>query len=98
MKKFLILLCSILTITLFLFADPALAGPGGKIASTIFDSFLGKILFLVLFIIFLPLIILDNLKQRSAEKRTRKDLGFMSQFGEMFDWLSIVDPGFKTVV
>ncbi|KZY63542.1 Tim44-like domain-containing protein, partial [Oleiphilus sp. HI0066] len=69
--------------------DPALAGPGGKIASTIYESFWGKVLLVVLFIAFLPLIILNTIKKKLAEKRARKDLAYMTRYSDVFDWLSL---------
>ena len=42
---------------LLIVIEPALAGPGGKIASAIFDTFWCRVIFIVLTIIFLPLIL-----------------------------------------
>jgi len=73
----------------FLMVEPALAGPGGKIASTMFDSTWGKVLLVLLFIFFLPLIAVNSIKLKMAEKRAFKDLAFMSHYSEHFDWLRI---------
>ena len=89
MKNVSVLMVCILAVSLCLMADPALAGPGGKIASTIFESFWGKVLLVALVIIFLPLIILNTIKEKMAEKRTRKDLAFMAKYSDLFDWLSL---------
>lgn len=70
-------------------AEPALAGPGGKIASAAFETFWGKVILGVLTIIFLPLIIYMLIKEKIAERRTRKDLRFMAGYSSLFDWLKI---------
>jgi hypothetical protein len=84
---FLLLIFTMVTVVLL--SEPALAGPGGKIARSLFDSFWGKLLLVLLTIIFLPLIILNVLKEKRAERRTRKDLVFMSQYDVLFEWISI---------
>ena len=79
----LILLLVILSI------EPALAGPGGKIARAVFESFWGKVALVLLAIIFFPLIAYTIIKEWRAERRTRKDLLFMAQYDAIFDWLQI---------
>ncbi len=74
---------------MILLTEPALAGPGGKIARSLFDSFWGKLLLVFLTVIFLPLIILNFLKEKRAERRARKDLVFMSQHDALFEWISL---------
>lgn len=73
-------------LSLTLLSQEVLAGPGGHFASTIFDSFWGKILLVVLVIIFLPLIILKKINLFRIRRRTAADLMFMSQFNRNFDW------------
>ncbi|MFT5502469.1 MAG: hypothetical protein ACI8XC_000174 [Gammaproteobacteria bacterium] len=84
---FLLLIFTIVTVILL--TEPALAGPGGKIARSLFDSLWGKLLLALLTIIFLPLIVLNVLKEKRAERRARKDLVFMSQYDDLFEWISI---------
>jgi hypothetical protein len=83
------LLVTFTLVAVILLTEPALAGPGGKIARSLFDSFWGKLLLVLLTIIFLPLIILNVLKEKRAERRARKDLVFMSQHDAVFEWISI---------
>nr|WP_275440575.1 Tim44-like domain-containing protein [Vibrio sp. Of7-15] len=70
-------------------AEPVLAGPGGQIASAIFDSTWGKVLLVVLFILFLPLIVMNSIKTKIAEKRASKDLAFMAVHSDHFDWFKL---------
>jgi hypothetical protein len=83
------LLIIFIMVAMILLTEPALAGPGGKIARSLFDSFWGKLLLVFLTIIFLPLIILNSLKRKRAERRARKDLVFMSQHDALFEWISL---------
>ena len=84
-------LISLLTLVLItlMIAEPALAGPGGKIASAAFESFWGKVALGTLTIIFLPLIIWVVIRERLAERRARKDLRFMASYSPLFEWLKI---------
>jgi predicted lipid-binding transport protein (Tim44 family) len=87
----------ITTLVLFLFlfvfvlvlADPALAGPGGKIARSLFSGFWGKLILGLLVIVFLPLIILSIFKEKRAERRARKDLRFLSSHSSLFEWIML---------
>jgi hypothetical protein len=69
--------------------EPAVAGPGGKIASAIFDSFWGRIILVALTLIFLPLIIYMLIWEKISERRARKDLRYMAGYDAAFDWLKI---------
>ncbi len=80
---FSVLIVAVLTV------DPAFAGPGGKIASALFESFWGKVLLVGLVIFFLPLIIYSVVKEKMAEKRALRDLKYMARFSPAFDWLKI---------
>ncbi len=75
----------ILTLAL-LVSEPALAGPGGKIASALFDTFWGRVLMVALSLVFLPLITWVYLRERGAERRTRADLAYIAQFDHRFHW------------
>jgi len=86
-KLILPVLSLLLIVILLVSAEPALAGPGGKIARSLFDSFWGKLLLVALTIIFLPLIVIGLFKERRAERRARKDLRYMAKYGSNFEWL-----------
>jgi len=81
-------LALIILFTLFI-AEPALAGPGGKIARAAVETFWGRVILGILTIIFLPLITYMLIKEKIAERRTRKDLRFMARYSPLFDWLKI---------
>lgn len=78
-----------LTIALLLAAEPAIAGPGGKIASAVFDTFWGRIMGGILVVVFLPLITYVLIREKLSERRARKDLRFMAGYSLLFDWLKI---------
>ncbi|MFC3194976.1 Tim44-like domain-containing protein [Marinicella sediminis] len=80
---------ALVVLALLMLAEPALAGPGGKIASAVFESFWGRVLLVVLTIVFLPLIIYALLREKLSERRARKDLRFMAGYSAQFDWLKI---------
>lgn len=69
--------------------EPAMAGPGGKIARAAFETFWGRVALGVLTIVFLPLIAYVLFLEKLAERRTRKDLRFMAGYGSLFEWLKI---------
>lgn len=69
--------------------EPAMAGPGGKIASAAFETFWGRIILGILTIIFLPLIIYVLLYEKLSERRARKDLRFMAGYSSLFEWLKL---------
>ena len=80
----------IISIFLALFVvEPAMAGPGGKIASAAFETFWGRVVLGILTIIFLPLIIYTLLREKLSERRARKDLRFMAGDSPLFEWLQI---------
>lgn len=90
MKKYIAPLIIIIAITLLITIDPALAGPGGKFARTIFDSFWGKVALVALTIIISPFLIYVIVQERMAYRRTVKDLRFMAlNDPSLFDWLTI---------
>ncbi|QTA91692.1 Uncharacterized protein dnm_077650 [Desulfonema magnum] len=77
--------------TLLIFIEPALAGPGGKIASAMFRSFWGKVLLAVLTVILLPFIFYAGIKEYLAERRTLKDLHGLAKISGHFDWAYLRD-------
>lgn len=70
-------------------AEPALAGPGGKIASAAFETFWGRVVLGGLFVLFLPLIVYTAAKEKLAERRAMRDLRFMAAYSPQFDWLNV---------
>ena len=69
--------------------EPAIAGPGGKIATVMFKSFWGKVLLVILIIVFLPLIIYEDIILKLSEWRARKDLRYIALMDLRFEWLNI---------
>ena len=71
-------------------ASELIAGPGGKIAKELFESPLGKILGVILFIVFLPLIIRSYLKRTKAIRETKKKLTQLTKIDyELFDEINL---------
>lgn len=75
----------------FVAVEPALAGPGGKIARAMFETFWGKVLLFFLIIFFLPLILYTYFREKLAERRARTDLRYISSRTQdkRFEWLVI---------
>ena len=75
---------------LIIFAiEPALASPGGKIASAAFGTFWGRVVLSILLVVFLPFIIYALIQEKLSERRARKDLRFMAGYSSLFEWLKI---------
>ena len=89
MKNSIIISVMISIVIILLSIEPAMAGPGGKIASAVFESFWGKVVLVILTIIFLPLILYIILQEKLSERRSRKDLRFMAGYSPLFEWLKI---------
>ncbi len=87
-KRIIILGVSILLLSVFM-ASPVMAGPGGKIAKAVAKSFWGKVVLVVLTIIFLPLIIYITIREKLATRRALKDLRYIARFGPDFEWFKI---------
>lgn len=69
-----------------------IAGPGGKIAKEIFTSPAGKIIGLIIGIIFLPLIIYVNIREHLGVRKTEKDLAQLAlRQPKYFQWLTVKD-------
>ena len=71
--------------------DPALAGPGGKIASGFAKTFLGKVVLGVLAVILLPVIVWVMVQEHLAGKRALRDLARLRALDPAFDWLTLKD-------
>ncbi|RDH82712.1 MAG: transporter [endosymbiont of Galathealinum brachiosum] len=89
MKRNVIFSVFIMFIVSLLLIEPAIAGPGGKIASAAFETFWGRIILGLLTLVFLPLILYVMLQEKIAERRARKDLRFMAAYDPLFDWINI---------
>jgi hypothetical protein len=89
MNKHVFIMVVFLIAALFLYVDPAFAGPGGRIAKAAFETFWGRVVLCILIIIFLPFIIYSYVREKLAERRAHKDLAFMSAYNSKFDWLKV---------
>lgn len=89
MKNSIIISVMISIVIILLSIEPAMAGPGGKIASAVFESFWGRVVLVILTIIFLPLILYIFLQEKLSERRSRKDMRFMAGYSPLFEWLKI---------
>jgi len=69
--------------------EPAMAMPGGKIASAVFDTPLGKIIWFVIFILLLPFTLYVQVIEKLSERRSKKDLQYMTQYSSLFEWVRI---------
>jgi predicted lipid-binding transport protein (Tim44 family) len=65
------------------------AGPGGKIARVVFETFWGRVVLVILSIVFFPFIVYVVVTEKLAERRARKDLRFMANYNSLFEWLKI---------
>ncbi|MEH6624827.1 MAG: TIM44-like domain-containing protein [Motiliproteus sp.] len=72
-----------------LMTEPVFAGPGGMIAKVVWSSFWGKVLVILLALIFLPLIIWSFIDEYRSEKRSRRDLAYMASHHPAFQWLPL---------
>jgi hypothetical protein len=79
----------ILVFFLLFYPAFAFAGPGGKIAKAIAETFWGKVILLALTIFFLPLIIYVLLKEHRAKKRVLNDLKVVARVSPDFDWIKL---------
>lgn len=89
MKHRLLLGGILLAVIALVAIEPAIAGPGGKIASAAFGTFWGRVILVLLTIVLLPVIVYVIAKEKIAEKRARKDLAYMSRHDARFNWLKI---------
>ena len=87
-KRVFLSIIVILSISIII-VEPALAGPGGKIAKAAFESFWGRIILGGLVIFFLPLITYVLIREKISERRARRDLAYMAVHSSKFDWLKL---------
>lgn len=67
----------------------ALAGPGGEIVELAFKTKIGKIIMIILGVIFLPLGLYVYGREYLKVRRTKKDLKELAKEWAEYDWLSI---------
>jgi hypothetical protein len=67
----------------------AFAGPGGRIARAVAETFWGRVILIGLAIIFLPLTIYILLKENRAKKRVLSDLQVVARVSSDFDWIKL---------
>lgn len=79
----------LLLVLFFVQVNEIMAGPGGKIASSLFESIGGRILMSILGIILLPIIIYVFTKEFFAIRKTQKNLKQLSVSFKEFDELSL---------
>jgi hypothetical protein len=91
MNKTIQILTIFSAVLLIAMIEQAVAGPGGQIASAMFQSFWGRILLLLLFILFSPLILYTVIREYFAQRRTFNDLHQLAQVNPLFDWPTLQD-------
>lgn len=75
---------------LLLQAQEAFAGPGGRILKELFDTPLGKIVGIVLGIVFLPLILYIKFREAIEVKKTHRDLRKLAAVNPaLFGWFNL---------
>jgi Tim44-like domain len=89
MKKQVLYGILVAVIAVFLAFEPAVAGPGGKIASAAFETIWGRMFLGILTIFFLPWVIYVLVREKLSERRARNDLRFMAGYSQLFEWLKI---------
>jgi cell division protein FtsL len=93
-RKWIILVLIILLI--FIDTDIALAGPGGVIVKGLFKTTIGKIILLLLTIVFAPLIIYMQLREYFEVRKNRKILLKAGRLNRDFNWLNL-DKNVKNI-
>lgn len=88
-KTSLWLILFLVVLFLVITAQPALAAPGGKIVSGLFKSAFGKVLLVIVFFVFLPIIVYTWIKEKSAEENTLKQLDKLAAIDPNFDWIQL---------
>ncbi|ARU55692.1 MAG: Tim44-like domain-containing protein [Pseudomonadales bacterium] len=89
MKQVMVVGVVVIVVLALTAVEPAMAGPGGKIARAAFETFWGRIILGILVLVFLPLITYMAIREKLAERRARKDLRFMAGYSAIFDWLAV---------
>ncbi len=89
MKRQHFLIFALLVVMVLLVVDPVYAGPGGAIAKAITKTFWGKLLMLILVIIFAPLIIYVLIRERIGVFYTKRTLSKIAAVDRRFNWLDL---------
>lgn len=89
MKRQHFLIFALLVVMVLLVVDPVYAGPGGAIAKAITKTFWGKLLMLILVIIFAPLIIYVLIREHIGVFYTKRTLSKMATVDRRFNWLDL---------
>lgn len=89
MKRQHFLIFALLVVMVLLVVDPVYAGPGGAIAKAITKTFWGKLLMLILVIIFAPLIIYVLIRERIGVFYTKRTLSKIVAVDRRFNWLDL---------
>lgn len=89
MNHRLLCLLALVVVAGLLVAEPALAGPGGKIARAVFETFWGRVALGLLTIVLLPIIVMVMIREKRAERRALGDLRYMAQLAPQFEWLKL---------
>ena len=85
MNRWIIVILLVMT-----YCHEILAGPGGKIAKELFESPMGKILGVILFVILLPVIIFFWYKKNKSIRESKKILAQLSKVNfELFDEINL---------
>ena len=80
----------LLTVVILLFTiDPVYAGPGGTVAKAFFKTWWGKLILVVLTIVFLPLIVYMRLIEYRKARKVKKILAQLSLKHREFHWLQL---------
>lgn len=80
----------VLTLIIICFTiDPVYAGPGGTVAKAFFRTWWGKLILILLTVIFLPLIIYMRLIEYRKAREIKKILSQLSKEHKAFHWLQL---------
>jgi len=69
----------------------AWAGPGGKIAGALAESFGGRVVLAALVVLFLPVIVWVLVKESRARRRTLAALKRLAAVSDLLDWMRARD-------
>ncbi len=72
-----------------MWGSEALAGPGGRVASAFFTTPVGKVVGILLFVVFLPFIVYVYARERWAASRVQRQLAGLSAHDPAFDWVDL---------
>lgn len=79
----------LLVIILLFFVEPSYAGPGGYIAKAVSKTLWGKILLVLLFVVFFPLILYVVLREKIGVYKAKKVINKLAVLNKDFQWLNV---------